>query len=84
MTLLERDGGHAVRIADDGCGFEPALAAPGSLGYGFASMRMRARLGGGSLSVESAAGAGTTVEAWLPARRRERTAAGMSAAGSGC
>jgi signal transduction histidine kinase len=29
-------------------------------------MRARVRLGGGSLRVESAPGAGTTVEAWLP------------------
>ena len=66
VTLLERDGGHAVRVADDGCGCESALAEPGADGYGFASMRARARLGGGSLRVESAPGAGTTVEAWLP------------------
>lgn len=66
VTLLERDGGHAVRIADDGCGFETALEPSEAEGYGFASMRARVRLGGGSLRVESAPGAGTTVEAWLP------------------
>ena len=66
VTLLERDGGHAVRIADDGCGFEAAVEPPEAIGYGFASMRARVRLGGGSLRVESAPGAGTTVEAWLP------------------
>ena len=66
VTLLERDGGHAVRIADDGCGFDTALEPPEANGYGFASMRARVRLGGGSLRVESAPGAGTTVEAWLP------------------
>jgi signal transduction histidine kinase len=63
VTLLERDGGCAVRIADDGCGFEPEPAAPGA---GFAAMRARAELGCGSLHVESAPGSGTTVEAWLP------------------
>jgi signal transduction histidine kinase len=66
ITLLERDGGHAVRVTDDGVGCQPGLAEPGSDGYGFASMRTRARLGGGSLSVESSPGAGTIVEAWLP------------------
>jgi signal transduction histidine kinase len=66
VTLLERDGGHAVRIADDGRGFETAREAPETEGYGFASMRARVRLGGGNLHVESAPGAGTTVEAWLP------------------
>ena len=70
VTLLERDGGHAVRIADDGRGFDVALAAPGSTGYGFASMRARARLGGGSLKVESSAGAGTMVERHYPPRDR--------------
>ena len=64
VTLLERDDGHAVRIADDGRGFEAVQSA--QEGYGFVSMRARVRLGGGSLSVESAPGAGTTVEAWLP------------------
>jgi signal transduction histidine kinase len=66
ITLLERDGGHAVRIADDGCGFEGALEPLEAEGYGFVSMRARVRLGGGNLRVESAPGAGTTVEAWLP------------------
>jgi signal transduction histidine kinase len=66
VTLLERDGGLAVRIADDGCGFEPELAAPGSACPGFAAMRARAELACGSLHVESAPGRGTTVEAWLP------------------
>ena len=66
VTLLERDGGHAVRIADDGCGCDPDLISAGTAGGGFASMRTRVRLAGGSLRIESRPGAGTTVEAWLP------------------
>ena len=66
VKLLERDGGHAVQISDDGCGCEPALVAAGSAGAGFASMRTRAALAGGSVRVETAPGRGTTVEAWLP------------------
>ncbi|MDP9260137.1 MAG: histidine kinase [Actinomycetota bacterium] len=66
VTLLERDGGSAILVADDGCGFEPALAAPGSPCAGFAAMRTRAELGCGALRIESAPGGGTTVEAWLP------------------
>ena len=65
VTLLERDDGHAVRVADDGCGFATS-SSPRGEGYGFVSMRARVRLGGGSLRVDSAPGAGTTVEAWLP------------------
>lgn len=78
VTLLERDGGHAVRIADDGCGFETALESSEAEGYGFASMRARVRLGGGSLRVESAPGAGTTVEAWLPRWRMGESNGGGS------
>jgi signal transduction histidine kinase len=66
VTLLERDGGSVLLVADDGCGFDASLAAPGSPCAGFAAMRTRAELGGGSLSVASARGRGTTVEAWLP------------------
>jgi signal transduction histidine kinase len=66
VTLLERDSGCAILIADDGCGFEPGLAAPGSPCAGFAAMRTRAELGCGALRIESAPGGGTTVEAWLP------------------
>jgi signal transduction histidine kinase len=70
VTVLERDGGHAVRVADDGCGFEPELAEAGSADAGFARMRARAELGGGSVRIDSAVGSGTAVEAWLPRTAR--------------
>jgi signal transduction histidine kinase len=66
VTLFERDGGSAVQIADDGCGFEPGLAEPDSPCAGFAAMRARTQLGCGTLRVESSPDGGTTVEAWLP------------------
>jgi signal transduction histidine kinase len=66
VTLLQRDGGHAVRIADDGRGCSPELIESGPAGYGFASMRARVGLAGGTLSIDSVPGEGTTVEAWLP------------------
>jgi signal transduction histidine kinase len=69
VTLFESGGGCGVQIADDGCGFDPELAAPDSDNSGFAAMRARARLGSGSLRVESAPGGGTTVEAWFPHAR---------------
>jgi signal transduction histidine kinase len=68
-TLLERDGGHAIEISDDGRGCDVDLIASGPAGYGFRSMRTRAALAGGSLRVESRAGAGTVVEAWIPHAR---------------
>jgi signal transduction histidine kinase len=66
VTLLERDGGHAVVIADDGCGCDPDPIASGRAGYGFRSMRTRAALAGGNLRIDSRPGGGTTVEVWLP------------------
>lgn len=66
VKLLQRDGGHAVRIADDGRGCSPELIESGPAGYGFASMRARVGLAGGTLSIDSVPGEGTTVEAWLP------------------
>lgn len=77
VTLEERDGGYALRVADDGCGFDPELAAPGAAGAGFASMRARAALAGGRLRVEVAVGTGTAVEAWLP-RPPEHARAGSA------
>lgn len=77
VTLEEREGGYALRVADNGCGFDPELAAPGAAGAGFASMRARAALAGGSLRVEVAVGTGTVVEAWLP-RPPERARAGST------
>ena len=70
VTLLERDSGSAIVITDDGCGFDPGLAAPGTPCAGFAAMRTRAELGCGALRIESAPGGGTTVEAWLPRASR--------------
>ena len=67
VTLLERDGGHAVRIADDGCGCDPDLISAGTRRRRLrehAHARRASR--GGSLRIESPPGAGTTVEAWLP------------------
>lgn len=51
-----------LRVCDDGQGFDPATASsrPGS--YGLLSMRERAALAGGRLSVRSAPGSPTEVE----------------------
>lgn len=62
--------GVTVTIADDGCGLGAAtltynLASQGH--FGLLSMRERAQLCGGHLSINSAVGKGTTVNAWLPA-----------------
>lgn len=66
-----RYGATAVElsVADDGRGFPPGRAdAPGpATGFGLRGMRERLRLAGGTLSVTTAPGAGTTVRAEIPA-----------------
>jgi signal transduction histidine kinase len=53
-----------VRLADDGAGFTPSLAATG---LGLKGMRERAVLAGGRFCLESAPGRGTTIELRLGA-----------------
>jgi signal transduction histidine kinase len=67
VEVSEADGRTIVRVHDDGQGFDPS-AAPG--GFGLAGMRERVELLGGTLVIEAAPGAGTTVIARLPVRRR--------------
>lgn len=66
-VLLEQDdGGYRLRVSDNGVGFhvEETVPVPGHLGL--AAMRERAELAGGWLRIDSTAGAGTTVECWIP------------------
>jgi signal transduction histidine kinase len=68
-VLLERRGvGVAVRIQDDGKGFDlPAPDAPAEPGHiGLVSMRERAEAAGGRFAMTSAAGKGTIVDFWMP------------------
>jgi signal transduction histidine kinase len=53
-----------LTVSDDGRGFTPA-AGPG---HGLGNMRHRAESAGGTLTVDSAAGAGTTVRVSVPLR----------------
>ncbi|MFE3460222.1 sensor histidine kinase [Nocardiopsis aegyptia] len=62
-VLLEyAPAGVTLTVSDDGRGFTPA-AGPG---HGLRNMRHRARSAGGTLTVDSAPGAGTTVRASIP------------------
>lgn len=68
VTLTDRDGSHLIRIRDDGIGFdvsEALSARPGHLGL--AALSERLELAGGVLSIDSAPGAGATVELEVPA-----------------
>jgi len=59
------DERHAVlAIADDGIGFDPAVA--GQSGLGLVSMEERLRFIGGALQVASAPGGGTRIQAKVP------------------
>jgi signal transduction histidine kinase len=64
--LLVRRGGKVTGIVeDDGRGFDPAEARAD--GLGLVGMRERAGLVGGRLTIEAAAGAGTTIAVEVPA-----------------
>ena len=71
MTLSRSPRRVILEVADDGCGFAfGAAGAPGIPGgLGLASMRGRAGAAGGTLTIRSAPGAGTTVRLAVPLRR---------------
>jgi signal transduction histidine kinase len=60
---------HLV-VSDNGVGFDPAEARPDGH-RGLRNMEARARAAGGTLAVESAVGAGTTVRVEVPIRIEE-------------
>ncbi|HWO71548.1 MAG TPA: PAS domain S-box protein [Actinomycetota bacterium] len=69
VELAEREGGVVLRVRDDGVGFRIRdVRAPVAGHLGLPSMRERAEMAGGWLRIDSAPGAGTTVEAWVPLR----------------
>lgn len=65
VALTAGGGSVRLRLEDDGVGFDQAVR-PSDASYGLAAMRSRLREGGGELTVRSAPGAGTTIEATLP------------------
>jgi signal transduction histidine kinase len=67
VELVEDDSRLSISVRDDGVGFDPDIQAQG---FGLAGMSERVELLGGQLSIESAAGQGTTVRVSLPALRR--------------
>ncbi len=65
LSLKRENEQLVLRVSDDGRGFDPAQPFPGHLGS--RSMRERATAVGGTLEVASTPGAGTQVEARVPA-----------------
>lgn len=66
VEVIEQDGEIAIRVTDDGTGFD--VNRPGGHGLGLLGMRERVGLSGGRIEIHSGA-SGTTVNATLPARR---------------
>ncbi len=67
VSLFVRDHRVMLTVVDDGAGFEPEAEYTGH--YGLKTMRERARAAGGTLTVESRPGSGTTVRADVPLER---------------
>ena len=68
VELTEAGETVTLSVTDDGQGFDTAQI---STGFGLVGMRDRAVLVGGTVSIESAPGSGTTVRAEIPARHRD-------------
>ncbi|KES04436.1 diguanylate cyclase [Streptomyces toyocaensis] len=66
VTLDRRGGGAVLRVSDDGSGFDPRVVRRAGRHLGLVSMRDRASGVGGTLTVESAPGKGTTIEMEVP------------------
>lgn len=62
VHVTQQDGTACYTVVDDGCGFDPA-AVDSTVHMGLTIMRARAERSGGTLTVETQPGRGTTVEA---------------------
>ena len=75
VTLARRARRVVLEVTDDGGGFVPDVPGTGG-GLGLASMRERATSAGGTLTVRSAPGAGTTIRLSVPPCRPARREVG--------
>ncbi|MFD5543055.1 GAF domain-containing sensor histidine kinase [Streptomyces sp. NPDC127079] len=66
VTVNRRGSGAVLRVTDDGGGFDPHLTRRAGRHLGLVSMRDRADSVGGTLTVASAPGKGTTIELEVP------------------
>ena len=80
VRVSDRAGDVEVVVRDDGKGFDPQERTPG---FGLLGMRERLALVRGTLNVESAPGAGTTLRATVPRRPDAGVAPAGRRAGTG-
>ncbi|MFI9765240.1 GAF domain-containing sensor histidine kinase [Streptomyces sp. NPDC052415] len=66
VTLHRSGAGAVLRVTDNGSGFDPKTVRRAGRHLGLVSMRDRASGVGGTLTVESAPGKGTTIEMEVP------------------
>lgn len=84
IKVLEVNRGCLVVIDDDGLGYDPSQAEGRAGHLGLSLMHERAEIAGGWCRVESAPGAGTTVQFWLPgAELSARSAPGLPVPSNG-
>lgn len=70
ISSREEPEGFVVTVTDTGAGFQ--IAEVSEHGLGIANVKARlAAMCGGTLSIESAPGEGTTASIWIPKRRRD-------------
>ncbi|MBB5469299.1 PAS domain S-box-containing protein [Paraburkholderia sp. CI2] len=72
VTLVSTAAQLLLHVRDDGCGFDQQVVSR-DYSYGLLGMNERARLIGGSLSIDSSPGAGTMVSIHIPLDGGTRT-----------
>jgi signal transduction histidine kinase len=77
LSLARIDDDLLLEISDNGAGFDAAGSFPGHLGLH--SMRERAERLGGTLAIESAAGAGTRIQVRVPCPAKKEESCGSDA-----
>jgi signal transduction histidine kinase len=69
VDIAESDDSVTAEVSNDGSGFDPAQH---SEGFGLLGMHERTDLVGGTISIDSSPGGGTTVRASVPAHHRKQ------------
>lgn len=71
LRLTRVEGGLGLSLADNGGGCDGSPSPEAGSGLGLAGMRERVALLGGTLAIDSPAGGGFVLRAWLPVREEK-------------